>query len=273
MIANTPQSMDTLQPFFRVSGFNLRVGQTHVTQDLAFEVFPGEMVAILGKNGVGKSTLLSNLAGLPRGDSSGAVLLHDKSYADWGARAAACWRGWLSQKQQDQFSATVLETVLSGRHPHLSRWAWESAGDHAIAMASLAAVGMTTFAERDVLTLSGGERQRVAIATILTQNPTLYFMDEPLAHLDLNHQIEVMNLLRAKSKTEHVSNLMVLHEPGLAHRYCDSALLLFGEGKWLYGSADSILTAENLSCLYGYPLVQIDQTDEAGKMHRWFLPA
>lgn len=273
MIDTATSSVDALQPFFRVNGMNLRVGDTHVVQNLAFEVFPGEMIAVLGRNGVGKSTLLSNLAGLRRGDMSGSVLLQNRSYADWGVRAAACWRGWLGQKQQDQFSATVLETVLSGRHPHLNRWAWESAADHALALDSLCAVGMADFAERDVLTLSGGERQRVAIATVLTQNPTLYCMDEPLAHLDLNHQIEVMNLMRSKAHAEHISSVMVMHEPGLAHRYCDSALLLFGEGKWLYGSADVMLTADSLSRLYGYPLLQIDRADDAGKMQRWFLPA
>jgi len=273
MITCAPSTIDTLLPFFRANGVNLRVGQTNVVQDLDFEVFPGEMVAILGKNGVGKSTLLSNIAGLSRGELSGSVLLQKKTYAEWGPRSAACWRGWLGQKQQDQFSATVLETVLSGRHPHLSRWAWESSEDHALAMASLAALDMTEFADRDVLTLSGGERQRVAVATIMTQNPTLYFMDEPLAHLDLHHQIEVMHLLRIKTEREHVSCVMVLHEPGLAHRYCDSALLLLGDGAWLYGSVDAMLTADNLSRLYGYPLVQIDRADDSGRLRRWFLPA
>lgn len=273
MNAFTPMPMDTLQPFFSVCGVNLQVGDTNVVKGLNFEIFPGEMTAILGKNGIGKSTLLSNLAGMSRGNVSGAVLLANKTYAEWGVRAAACWRGWLGQKQQDQFSASVLETVLTGRHPHLSRWNWESTVDRAMAVAALVAVDMAEFADRDVLTLSGGERQRVAIATMITQNPTLYFMDEPLAHLDLNHQIEVMNLLRVKSTSERISTLMVLHEPGLAYRYCDSALLLFGEGEWLYGSSSTVLNAENLSRLYGYPLVQIDRADAAGKTQRWFIPA
>ena len=273
MSAFTPIPMDTLQPFFSTRGVNLQVGDTNVVKDLNFEIFPGEMTAILGKNGIGKSTLLSNLAGMPRGDMSGSVLLQNRTYTEWGVQAAACWRGWLGQKQQDQFSASVLETVLSGRHPHLSRWSWESIADRAMAVAALVAVGMAEFADRDVLTLSGGERQRVAIATLLTQNPTLYFMDEPLAHLDLNHQVEVMNFLRVKSTNERISSLMVLHEPGLAYRYCDSALLLFGEGEWLYGSSSTVLNAENLSRLYGYPLVQIERADAAGKMQRWFMPA
>jgi len=267
------QSVDALKALFQVASVDLRVGDTHVCQGLSFEIYPGEMMAILGRNGVGKSTLLSCLAGLPRGELQGDILLGGKIYADWGDRAAACWRGWLAQKQEDQFSATVMETVISGRHPHLNRWAWESTEDHTLAMASLIAVGLADFADRDVLTLSGGERQRVAVATILTQNPMLYFMDEPLAHLDLNHQIEVLNLMQQRSRRERVSCMMVIHEPGLAHRYCDSALLLYGEGEWQYGSVTSVLTAENLSRLYGYPLVQIDRADMRGEMQRWFVPA
>lgn len=267
------QPIDSLKALFKVADVNLCVGETQVARGLNFEVYPGEMMAILGRNGVGKSTLLSCIAGLPRGDMTGEVFLGNKSYRDLGDRAAACWRGWLAQKQQDQFSATVLETVISGRHPHLNRWSWESSDDQALAMASLSAVGLSDFAARDVLTLSGGERQRVAVATILTQNPSLYFMDEPLAHLDLNHQIEVLNLMQAKACKDRVSCIMVLHEPGLAYRYCDSVLLLFGEGEWQYGSVATMLTADNLSRLYGYPLVQVERSDANGTMQRWFVPA
>lgn len=266
-------SVHALKAIFKASNVNLRIGATQVCKGLNLEVYPGESLAILGKNGVGKSTLLSCLAGLPRGEMSGEILLGGKTYNAWGAKAAACWRGWLAQRQQDQFSATVLETIISGRHPHLNRWAWESAEDLKLATDSLALMGLTEFANRDVLTLSGGERQRVALATILTQQPSLYFMDEPLTHLDLNHQIEVLDLVRTKSKRERVSTLMVLHEPGLAHRFCDSALLLFGQGEWLYGSVDTVLNAENLSRLYGYPLVQIERPDAKGSNQRWFVPA
>ena len=273
MIARNRNAMDALKPLLKVDAVNLRIGDIEIVHHLGFEVYPGEMVAILGKNGVGKSTLLSDLAGLPRGTLHGEILLGGKTYAAWGDRASACWRGWLPQKQQDPFSASVLETVLSGRHPHLNRWAWESDEDRALALQSLISVCMVDFAARDVMTLSGGERQRVAIATILTQNPSLYFMDEPLAHLDLNHQIETLNVMQEKVRRERVSCIMVLHEPSLAYRYCDSALLLFGNGEWLYGSSESVLTAENLTHLYGYPLVQIERTDGQGTPQRWFVPA
>ena len=273
MTSTCGHSLDALKVLFRVAGVDLRIGDVHVAQQLTFEVYPGEMVAILGRNGVGKSTLLSELAGLPHGEMQGEILLGGKTYAAWGDRAAACWRGWLPQRQQDPFGASVLETVLSGRHPHLNRWAWESGEDRALATRSLAEVGMADFADRNILTLSGGERQRVAVATMLTQNPSLYFMDEPLAHLDLNHQIEVLNLMHQKARAERISCIMVLHEPGLAYRYCGSALLLFGNGEWLYGSSEHVLTADNLSRLYGYPLVQIERTDIQGTPQRWFVPA
>ena len=117
---NTHQSVNALKALFKVVSVDLRVGDTQVCQDLSFETYPGEMMAVLGCNGVGKSTLLSCLAGLPRGELHGDILLGGKSYAEWGDRAAACWRGWLPQKQLDPFSASVLETVLSGRHPHLN---------------------------------------------------------------------------------------------------------------------------------------------------------
>lgn len=262
-----------LNALFSVRNTSLTVGSVYVCEHLDFEVYPGEMVAILGRNGVGKSTLLSALAGLPRGDVQGEIFLGGESYDALGHKAAACWRGVLTQKQQDQFTSSVLETVMTGRHPHLGRWSWESAEDKAIALASLQQVGMADFATRDVMTLSGGERQRVALATILVQTPTLYFMDEPLTHLDLNHQIELLNLMRNKARNEHVSCMMVLHEPGLAHRYCDSALLLFGDGEWQYGSVDSVLTVDNLSRLYGYPLVQLERNDAQGKPQRWFVPS
>jgi iron complex transport system ATP-binding protein len=92
----------------------------------------------------------------------------------------------------------VLETVLVGRHPHLERWGWESAQDAQIVRRALAAVDLTGFEQRDIQTLSGGERQRVAIATLLAQAPQLYLLDEPIAYLDLKHQIAMLDLFSAR---------------------------------------------------------------------------
>ena len=236
-------------------------------RDLDLRLMPGESLAVLGRNGVGKSTLLAVLAGL-RPPLAGEVLLAGRTYAASGARASALLRGWLPQGRSEAFSSTVLETALIGRHPHLARWAWESAGDAAIARQALAAVGMADLAQRDVQTLSGGERQRLAIATVLTQAPQIYLLDEPLAHLDLNHQIAVLELFARLTREQGAACVMVLHEPGLAARFCTHALLLFADGTLTQGACHEVITSEALTRLYGYPL-----RETGDGRQRWFMPA
>jgi len=243
------------------------VGGHIVCRELAFSLAAGERLAILGRNGAGKSTLLSVLAGLRAADS-GEVCLGGETYAKLGPREAAKRRGWLAQRHSDAFASTVLETALTGRHPHLGRWDWESKRDTEIARGALKAVGLAELEERDVQTLSGGERQRLAIATLLTQAAPLYLLDEPLAHLDLNHQIAVLDLFAGAAADCGAGVIMVLHEPGLADRYCERALLVYGDGRCELGSCRELLTAERLGELYGHPLKEVESDS-----HRWFIPA
>ena len=129
---------------------------------------------------------------------------------------AARQRGLLPQVLADAFSARVLDVVLLGRHPHLARWDWESEDDRRIARAALAAVDLAGFEARDVLTLSGGERQRVGLAALLAQDPLLLLLDEPLAHLDLHHQVAAAeHLLRlARERGKAVRAGAARPEPG-----------------------------------------------------------
>ncbi|MDO8933464.1 MAG: ABC transporter ATP-binding protein [Rhodocyclaceae bacterium] len=235
----------------------VRIGACRVCTALDLDLAAGERLAILGRNGAGKSTLLSTLAGLREPDA-GIINLAGQSYAELGLRAAARLRGWLGQERGDPFASTVLETVLTGRHPHLDRWAWESANDKDIARAALAAVGLAGMAERALQTLSGGERQRAAIATLLAQQPRLYLLDEPLAHLDLNHQIATLEMFAQRARTESIALVMVLHDPNLALRFCDRALLLFGDGRHVEGPVTDVLNEETLSQLYGHPLRRVE---------------
>lgn len=247
-------------------GLNVGIAGRSFCRDLFLRVRPGECLAILGRNGAGKSTLLSVLAGL-RAPDAGEVLLDGSSYARLGARASARLRGWLPQNRNEAFPSTVLETALVGRHPHLARWDWESESDARIAGGALIAVGLGELAQRDVQTLSGGELQRLAIATLLTQAPRLYLLDEPLAHLDLNHQIAILELFSALARDEQIACVMVLHEPGLAARFCTHALLLFGDGTTQQGTCDEAIGSASLSRLYGYPLREVG---DQGR--RWFVP-
>jgi iron complex transport system ATP-binding protein len=246
---------------------SVSVGDHRVCEDLNWSVEAGQHWAILGRNGAGKSTLLHTLAGL-HASQHGTIVVDGLPAHGTSPKELAKVRGILPQRQLDPFASTVLETVLVGRHPHLDRWDWESNEDRRIALAALEQVGLHDFAQRDVLTLSGGERQRLAIAQLLTQQPRLMLLDEPLTHLDLNYQVAVMELMKHQVAAG-AAVVSVLHDPGFAARYCDHALLLFGTGTWLAGPAEEVLTAQNLSCLYGHTLHEL--TDQDGQ--RWFVPA
>jgi len=242
------------------------IGATQVVRGLDLSLNPGERLAILGRNGVGKTTLLHTLAGL-RAPHAGEILLAGDRYATLGPRCAARLRGLLAQHQGDAFAASVLETVLVGRHPHLSRWDWESAADEELARQALAALGLADLAQRSIHTLSGGERQRVALATLLVQQPRVYLLDEPLAHLDLNHQIAVLELIGRRVRDEHAALVMVLHDVNLAVHFSDQALLLHGQGEHQLGASSAVLDAASLSRLYGHPLREVRDANR-----RWLVP-
>lgn len=236
------------------------IGQQAICRDFNLTIQAGERLAILGRNGAGKSTLLAVLAGL-RAPQAGEVRIAGQTYAELGPLASARIRGWLPQSRADAFVSTVLESALIGRHPHLGRWQWESTEDARLARQALAAVDLAGLEQRDVQTLSGGERQRLAIATLLTQSPKLFLLDEPIAHLDLKHQIAMLerfaDLARGGNSAD-TAVCMVLHDPGLAWRFCDRALLVHGDGRTELGVSQEILTAERLSALYQYPLQAVE---------------
>ena len=254
-------------PLLCVRDLDVNIGSVRVVAGLGLDLAAGERLAILGRNGTGKTTLLATLAGL-REPEAGTVTLCGDGYAALGPRRAATRRGLLTQGQVDAFQSTVLETALIGRHPHLGRWAWEGREDERLAREALAAVDLAGLGQREVHTLSGGERQRLAIAALLAQQPRLYLLDEPLAHLDLNHQIAVLELLAQRARADGVGIVMVLHDINLALRYADRTLLLFGESRTLEGPVAAVLTAESLSRLYGHPLREMR---DGGA--RYFVPA
>jgi iron complex transport system ATP-binding protein len=247
-------------------GLDVAIGERMLVRGLDLELRRGERLGILGRNGAGKSTLLSVLAGL-RPPTAGSVRLGGDPYAEISAREAALRRGWLPQVQLDAFDSTVLETALIGRHPHLGRWQWEGRYDAEFARTALEFVGLSGIESRSVHSLSGGERQRLAVATLLTQEPDLYLLDEPLAHLDLNHAVAILNIFSAVAG-KGAGVAMVLHEPGLAARYCDRVLLLMGDGEFILDRSETALNVELLSRLYGHPLKELRDGAE-----RWFVPA
>ncbi len=245
--------MHSHSPLLETRQLTVGIGERVFCRALDLTLYPGECLAVLGRNGTGKSTLISVLAGV-RPPQSGEVLIDGASYARWGIKRSALIRGWLPQARHDAFSSTVLETALIGRHPHLERGGWESENDAQIVRAALAAVDLAALEARDICTLSGGERQRLAIATLLAQQPKLLLLDEPITHLDLKHQIAMLELFSQTARRHHAAVVMVLHDPTLAWRFCDRALLIYGNGLAESGPTRTLLSAEKLSSLFQYPL-------------------
>ena len=244
-----------MTPLLAAYGLGVTIAGNQICSGFDLAVLPGQCWAILGRNGAGKTTLLHTLAGL-RNPAAGTIELRGKPLATLARRDVARLRGLLLQNDSDAFPATVLESVLVGRHPHLSRWQWESADDLRIAREALAAADMAGTEARDVSTLSGGERRRVALAALLAQQPQLFLLDEPSSHLDLSHQLALLERLAAAVRSGDKALIMVVHDVNLAVRYCDHALLL-ADGEASAGRAEELLTAKRLSAVYGVSLRQV----------------
>lgn len=248
-------------------GLRLAAGERTLCRDLNWQLQPAQAWGILGLNGAGKTTLLHTLAGIHQPDQ-GEVRLQERPIHSYSRRQIAQQLGLLLQESDTVFPGKVLEHVMTGRHPHLTAWQWESAGDYQIAQHTLTTVGLTEFAQRDICTLSGGERQRMSIATVLAQQPRIYLLDEPVNHLDWHHQHQLLATLSGLAQSGSCSLVMALHDVNLVVRYCDHVLMMFADGEVKMGDTASLLQADILSALYGY---EIDQINADGKTV--FIPA
>ena len=238
-----------------IKAVNLTINIGHVTacQNLSLTFHPGQVWSMLGRNGVGKSTLLRTLAGL-RSPSTGTVLLEDIPLKHIPRRKRAQQIGILFQEQAITFPATVLETALTGRHPWLSPFGGEAKSDIRMASRELQRMGIGDMEHRELPTLSGGERRRVDLAALVLQQTRVVLLDEPVNHLDLRYQVELLGELVREWREDGNIVIMVMHDVNLALRFSDHLLLLFGEGKYLHGSASELATEENFSRLYDHPL-------------------
>ncbi|MGH8278097.1 MAG: ABC transporter ATP-binding protein [Gammaproteobacteria bacterium] len=239
-------------PLLAARGLTIRIAGKCVCRDFSLELDAGVCLGLLGPNGAGKTTFLHTLAGL-RAPAAGEIFLAGTRLKNLTRRQIAQRLGLLMQQPEDSLPATVLETALIGRHPHIGFWRWESHADVQLARRALKLVGLDGLEQRSQNRLSGGERRRLDIATIVTQDPQVLLLDEPAQHLDLRHQIELLGYFRRLARERGRLVLMSLHDVNLAARFCNQVLLLFGAGETLLGG-ETTLNAANLSRLYGTAL-------------------
>ena len=230
-----------------------------LVRQLDLRITGGEFLAVLGPNGVGKSLSLHALAGL-RDPDDGQIELEGQPISGLSRQQIAARLALLPQYTEDVFPATVIDTVMIGRHPHIGRFQWESALDREIARTALQEVDLNDMAHRDIGTLSGGERRRLAVAQVLTQDPAIYLLDEPTNHLDPQHQLDVLRIFKEKARGG-AAIVASLHDVNLAARFADKCLLLYGDGRWILGDTDTVLTTERLTELYATSMESVSWRD------------
>lgn len=234
---------------------SIGAGTRTLLQDCCFELHAGEFLAILGRNGCGKSLTLHTLAGL-RAPQAGQVWLAGTEMSQLRRRDVALQLGLLPQDREESLPLNVLESALIGRHPHLRAWQQSGAEDELRARSALANFGLDDCAHRLLATLSGGEQRRAAMAMLLTQAPGVYLLDEPTNHLDPHQQLQVMEVFRDQ-RSRGASVIATLHDPALADRYADRVLLMFGDGRWRLGPTAEVLNAAELGALYLTPFNEL----------------
>jgi iron complex transport system ATP-binding protein len=191
----------------------------------SFQVKPGEIVAVLGPNASGKSTVLKLVAGALQ-PLSGRVLLGGLETHLMEPRLRAQKIAMVQQESQLLFPAKVWEFVLQGRHPHGKSLRFETQNDIQIAKDALGQVGAHHLMDRWMDQISGGEKQRVVLARALAQQPTLLLLDEPTLHLDIGAQVDFLHTLKKLTTANKYAVLIVTHELNLAGEYADQVVLM-----------------------------------------------
>ena len=206
----------------QVDELSFRYNGRDVLRDIGFSVRPGEILAILGPNGVGKTTLLKCINRIHR-PSGGSVMVENLSVLRMKAREVAAMIGYVAQKSETA-RLTVFDAVLMGRKPHLRFAPGEY--DLRIVESALAHLGLAGKNLCYIDQLSGGELQKVCIARALVQEPRLLLLDEPTSALDLKNQSEIMRLVRKITVEHQLGVVLTMHDLNTAFQYADTALLL-----------------------------------------------
>jgi iron complex transport system ATP-binding protein len=220
-----------------------------VLSDLTFSVWQGEIYTILGSNGAGKSTLLSCLAGMLR-PASGGIWIEGVEIRETRAEEYALKVGFVGQSQSPPWDYPVRDYLLLGRAPHMGLFQLPGGAEEAAVERIMERMRISHLADKSLQRISGGERQQVQIARALVQNPHLILMDEPANHLDWGNQLKVLKMIVSLAEEDGMAIVMTTHIPDHAILLDANTGILDKSGRLLSGSADEILTRENLMRIY-----------------------
>ena len=237
----------------KIEGLSVSYALRRVLQSVSLDVQSGQVLALIGPNGAGKSTLVRSISGvIPV--QSGKVSVAGADILSLPAMQRARFLAVVPQAVSLPPAFTVWETVLLGRTPYLNFLGQISEKDEKIARLALERVDALELAERRVGELSGGEQQRVLLARALAQSTPILLLDEPTVHLDLQHQVSLMDTVCSLAHTDHLAVLVALHDLNLAARYADRVALLVAGEVMALGNPRQVLTPELISAAYHLPV-------------------
>lgn len=237
-----------------INNLEFGYGDSLILKDISFNVKKGEFLSIIGPNGSGKSTLLKTLNRLTH-IKNGSILIDDKDIEEYKTKDLAKKVALVPQDTTLDYEFSVEDVVTMGRHPYKGRFEKEDQEDKAIVYEAMEMTNTFTLKDRLITEISGGERQRVFIAKALAQKTQIIFLDEPTSHLDINHQMDVLNLLKKLNKEKNITIILVIHDINLAARYSDEIILLnhgIIQGK---GTPEEVITSENVELAYNLNVI------------------
>ncbi len=237
----------------KIQSLSVSYGPREILHEVSLNVESGEVVALIGPNGAGKSTLIRAVSGVipVRG---GGVRTNGDDFASLLPMQRARYLAVVPQAAALPPAFTVWETVLLGRTPYLGFLGQTSFSDEQIARRSLERVHALDLAERRVGELSGGEQQRVLLARALCQSTPILLLDEPTAHLDLQYQVSLLELVRELAHHDKLAVLIALHDLNLAARYADRAALMVAGEITAVGKPEQVLRPEVIEAAYSLPV-------------------
>lgn len=241
--------------------FSYRNGQ--VIDGISFFVEAGEVLGVIGPNSAGKTTLLRLLSRVHIPEA-GTIRLFGRDLQALTRREVARTVAVVPQEFQVAFPFTVEQVVAMGRYPYARGIGLETAEDRRAVERALHETGTAHILKKYLDQLSGGEKQRAVIARALAQDPRLLLLDEPTAHLDLNHQMEILRLLRRLKAERGLTIILVSHDLNLAAEHCDQLLLLVRGQVRVLGPPEEVITAQHLEPAYGCP-VEVERHPTSGR--------
>jgi iron complex transport system ATP-binding protein len=246
-----------------VQNISINYGVCAVVQDVSFNLEAGKIIALLGANGAGKTTVLKSLnGGLPI--ASGAILLNGESVNSFSRREIAREIAVIAQETETKFPVSVLEFVLAGRFAHGAAFGWETEHDLQIALDSLEQCDLSDYENRLMNQLSGGERQRVVLARALTTEARILLLDEPTANLDLAHQALLFRLIKSRCQSCESAAIVITHDLNLASEFADEIILLKNGAIAAKGAPEKVLTTGNLQQVFNVKVL-LDENPASGK--------